>query len=1043
MTDDSSQPPPAQSPETPYVGLVPYGEADAAFFFGRDEESRIVAGNLRASGLTLLYGASGVGKSSLLRAGAIHELHELAREHASTKLERMRFAVCAFAAWRDDPLPALMETIRAAASEELGVDGLRAWVPGEPAADTLRAWTERVRTLLVVLDQFEDYFLYHPTEDGEETFAGAFPEIVNDPNLRVHFLLSIREDSLAKLDRFKGQIPRLFANYVRIEHLNRAAARRAIEGPIEEWNRRQSSAYTVEPALVEAVIDATASGGLVLGRGATEATSGDTDAERVEAPFLQLVMERLWRASLQAGGSQLTLSRLEELGGAGRIVENHLLEALGSLTSPEQAVAADIFRFLVTRSRTKIAHPASDLAEWTHHAEPEVEAVLDKLCRAESGRVLRRIPPPPTGDGETRYELFHDVLAQPVLAWSAERRTEREIERQLTERHQRRSRLQRLFAMGAAALAIVAVIIGFALVQRANAKERSREAEARSLDAAAVRQLEEDPELSLLLASESARSSPSPTAEDALRRSLLTSHVREVYETGGEITHVEFARDGRHVAFVSDDGQARVVESSGGRGVFRNVGPGGSVSFARKGGLVLLRGDAMPPRLVVSRNGELSCRLGSASAADATTVGEFAVVVRNGIGYVWRMGECALVHTIGRVGATAVRLVGSPDGRRVAFLSGREARIVDAESGRVAFRLEHPGEITSLAFSTDGRRIITGARDRLARIWNGFNGKLIHELAGHQGHVLDVAIGAGGAEVATASTDGTARIWDGVTGQLRAPLFGHTNFVRTVDFSPDGQSVVTASVDGTARTFGLNGRRLATLAGHTGAVADARFSPDGFTVLTGGEDGTVRIWEAGTRPTLARAELESPEAPVQVATSNDGRSKARVDDEVVRLEGADGSTHVLEGHRLAISSVGFSPDGKRLVTAGRDHDVILWDVESGNPLRVLRGHFGSVSDARFSPDGRWIVTAGPRSVGLWKAADGELTRLLVGPEGPYTAATFLADSRTIVAVTEAGVVSTYECRICGEIPELLDLADERLDATGRDLTPEERELYLD
>ena len=73
MTNDSSQPPPApQTPDTPYVGLVPYGEADAAFFFGRDEETRIVAGNLRASGLTLLYGASGVGKTSLLRAGVVH-----------------------------------------------------------------------------------------------------------------------------------------------------------------------------------------------------------------------------------------------------------------------------------------------------------------------------------------------------------------------------------------------------------------------------------------------------------------------------------------------------------------------------------------------------------------------------------------------------------------------------------------------------------------------------------------------------------------------------------------------------------------------------------------------------------------------------------------------------------------------------------------------------------------------------------------------------------------------------------------------------------
>ena len=143
-----------------------------------------------------------------------------------------------------------------------------------------------------------------------------------------------------------------------------------------------------------------------------------------------------------------------------------------------------------------------------------------------------------------------------------------------------------------------------------------------------------------------------------------------------------------------------------------------------------------------------------------------------------------------------------------------------------------------------------------------------------------------------------------------------------------------------------------------------------------------------------------------------------------------------------ISSVAFSPDGKRLVTAGRDHDVILWDVESGQPLRVLRGHFGSVADARFSPDGRWIVTAGPRSVGVWKAADGELTRLLFGPQGPFLAAEFLPDSRTIVTRTEDGVVSTYDCRICGEIDELLQLADERLAATGRELTPEERALYL-
>ncbi len=90
-----------------------------------------------------------------------------------------------------------------------------------------------MRPLLVVLDQFEDYFLYHPDEDGEGTFAVEFPRLVNEPNLRVNFVLSLREDAWAKLDRFEGRIPALFANYVRVEHLDRKAAREAIEGPVE------------------------------------------------------------------------------------------------------------------------------------------------------------------------------------------------------------------------------------------------------------------------------------------------------------------------------------------------------------------------------------------------------------------------------------------------------------------------------------------------------------------------------------------------------------------------------------------------------------------------------------------------------------------------------------------------------------------------------------------------------------------------------------------------------------------------------------------
>lgn len=452
-------------PATPYVGLVPYGEQDAAFFFGRDEEEGIVAGNLRASRLTILYGTSGVGKSSLLQAGVVHDLRQQALAKVAEERERSAFAICAFSAWRDDPLPRLVETIRASAVEASGTE-LPAWRPDEPLVDAVRGWTESVRTLLVVLDQFEDYFLYHPDENGEDTFAVEFPRLVNEPNLRLNFLLSIREDAWAKLDRFEGRIPRLFANYVRIEHLRPDAAAQAIERPVAEWNRHRPDGeepWSVEPALVQAVIDATAAGRLVLAESGNGVEPGAASAEAIEAPFLQLVMERLWRATAADGSHGLTVARLQSLGGAERIVETHLHDALGALGQHEKAAAADLFRYLVTRSKTKIAHSASDLAEWTRRPEPEVTAVLEKLCRGESGRILRPVPPPNETEA-MRYELFHDVLAEPILDWR--------------RGYEHRRARRRWAALGASLLALVAVFAGlgiWALIEQGHAQSRAHE----------------------------------------------------------------------------------------------------------------------------------------------------------------------------------------------------------------------------------------------------------------------------------------------------------------------------------------------------------------------------------------------------------------------------------------------------------------------------------------------------------------------------------------------------------------------------------------
>ncbi len=723
-----------REPSTPYVGLVPYSEADAAFFFGRDHETRVVTGNLRASALTLLYGASGVGKTSLLRAGAVHALRRLREEAALTDSQRVPFTVCVFSGWRDDPLPGLMETIRETAAAALGGAELRPWAPGEDVVETLRGWTDKVRTLLVILDQFEDYFLYHPDEDGEGTFFEEFPAAVNDENLRVHFLVSIREDALAKLDRFKGSIPRLFANYVRVEHLDRAAARRAIEGPVDEWNRRHGDEppYTVEPGLVDAVIDAAADGELALVRNGARATAAPSSNGGVEAPFLQLVMERIWRAASDAGEHDLTLARLEALGGPQRIVENHLLEALGTLTADEQAVAADLFRFLVTRSKTKIAHPASDLAEWTGRSEAEATTVLEKLSRPEGGRLLRRVPPPVAGAGETRYELFHDVLADPILEWR--RDYEQEVRRKAAIR-----RVARIAGGLAVLLAIVGSLGIWALVQRSEARTATRSATSLALASTATTQLATRPDNALLLGLEGYRSSATPEAANAVVDALEAvrlSGARAILRGGQDgVRTVAVSRDGSTLAAADFDGTVRLFD-------LRERKPLGDPFRAHT---------AEVWGLAFSPDGKT---LASSSFDDTVRF--------------WRVEDQSPVGEPIDPGIGAVLTVAfAPDGRTVALGGSADTvQLWQVEPPRLLRTLKgSTGSVHSVAFSPDGKLIAAGG-GRTVRRWDARTGRPLGDpLEGHTDTVASVAFSADGRTIASGGLDGAVRLWSADTGK--------------------------------------------------------------------------------------------------------------------------------------------------------------------------------------------------------------------------------------------------------------------------------------
>lgn len=399
---------PESERRSPYQGLVPFSEEDADFFFGREKETRLITANLFASPLTLLYGESGVGKTSVLRAGVVYQSRQ-----------RDDLLVVSCSAWQGEPVGALKALIARAAAR------VRAESPPPtdslPLGDYLADCVTRLdRRLMIILDQFEEYFLYHPQDDA---FALQFPTVLARADLPVSFLICIREDSLAKLDRFEGRIPILFDNYLRIEHLDREAARAAIEKPIGRYNlspQADGHRVTIESALVEAVLDQVKTGKVALSevaKGVGRVEGSATPAEgSVETPYLQLVMTRLWDEEAKAGSSALHLETLNRLGGAERIVRTHLDEAMSALPPDEQKAAAGVFRYLVTPSGNKIAYSASDVAYLAGLTTNQLELVLEKLSGAQV-RILRPVPPPPGQPTALRYEIFHDVLASAVLDW--------------------------------------------------------------------------------------------------------------------------------------------------------------------------------------------------------------------------------------------------------------------------------------------------------------------------------------------------------------------------------------------------------------------------------------------------------------------------------------------------------------------------------------------------------------------------------------------------------------------------------------------------
>jgi WD40 repeat protein len=587
------------------------------------------------------------------------------------------------------------------------------------------------------------------------------------------------------------------------------------------------------------------------------------------------------------------------------------------------------------------------------------------------------------------------------------------------------------------------------------AERRAAEARARELATDATESLNQDPELSLLLALEAVnsttkvRESPVPAAENAVQNAVFFARARLTFRRhSGYVTAVAFSSDGKRVATGSADHTVMVWDAASGEVLLTLSAPYVSID-ASFGSYAPINGVAFSPdgaRLAVaswdtakvwdSANGKEQLTLHDSKFVTAVTFSPDGRRIATGntepTTRLWDAVTGSELMTLRAYPTVEKGLLSTPsisvlaftaDGTRLAAGGSKVTMSVwDLSTGRELPALRGQlNEVKSVAFSADGKRLaaVVANSDHTAEVWDTVSGKKALTVTGHSDYVDSVAFSPDGKLLATGSWDKTAKLWDAEIGQELATLYGHSDSVEAVAFSPDGARLATASRDTTAKIWDMPGEpELVTLRGNLRAVDPMAFSRDGKRVAAAGYHQPAKIWDAITGQELVTLHdhadclsafavsgvtaLSFSSDGTRLATGGNGGA-ARVWNALsgeCLLTLATNSGRAGEPVLNSVDAVAFSPDGTRLVTATPNETVKVWDAASGRELLTLHGQSG-VGAVAFSPDGKRMATANSDMTGqVWDAFSGQKLVSLKGHSGFLYALAFSPDGRR-VATTSA------------------------------------------
>ncbi|EKU99221.1 WD40 repeat-containing protein [Leptolyngbya sp. PCC 7375] len=1018
---------------SPYIGLRKFEVRDRDLFFGRDRLVSHFQNRLQHHFL-LVLGASGSGKSSLIRADLIPRL---------TEQRGGGFRELIFTPDRD-PFESFRASLVSAGYRQSATEFLSLGYPNGliKASQTVKQADEE---WLIFVDQFEELFTLCHDLQKRQHFIESLLQLVKAKLPKVDMVLAMRADFLDRLSAYPA-LRGILQRSELVTDLGDDELRLAIEQPAAHHG------VVFEPGLVGEIIQDL--------KGRTEAG----ESERISLPLLQYTLKLLWESSGDLSDRILRTNIYRRIGGVRGALQRRVDDIYDSLSAEEQQAAKRIFLQLVDTTTadvgtTAVGKAVSHRAALGDFRDATVRKVLKQLIDASL-----LISDRPSPDSSSVVELAHETLIDSwdtLKSWIEESKPLIRLRNQLKEDanrwhdlHQQKSKqaeaelwqgtkLQRLLAqkqelqarfgdfrseetafieasealaeqehrrairrlqrtVGGIGLSLIAVS-GFAFLaatQWIRAEQGQIQALGRTSQAEFT--LNRDiltPLITAIDAGTRLQNLPGFARPADLQAEIMTSlaqgmyWVRERNRLEGHTAPVEevaFSPNGEVIATVSYDKTLRLWSSAGEplAQISHNT-PVHSADFSQDGQILASGDDDGVIRLLT---------------ADGAIIKTFPAHDD------W-ISSVRFYPNLEQNPQYNLLASGSGDGHvKLWDFQGELKRIIPA----------HDQAVRDVDFHPEDNVLVTASEDDTLKLWDLEGNLKRPPLIGHSDWVRSVRFSPDGQWLASSDNSGFIRIWKATGEPVRQFSSSDGSAAYQLAFSPDSRYIAGALTNRTVEIWGVQGNVVEKLPGHSLLVKGVSFSPDGSVLASVSRDTTVKLWQINRSPRMKVLEPSTDEHNddqkkiIGVSINPDGnRIAATRSDGQVALWNLDNPQNptlkLLSGGSEGVG-VSFSPEGDRLASADKDGTIRFWTSEGRTLNSITEAHEHSVDGLNFSPPQRNLLASGGGDglVKLWDATSGSPIKVLGEHEERVNWVSFNHDGSRLASASNDGTVKIWD-----------------------------------